>query len=182
MNKIDSNKVILVDENDFKIGLMDKLEAHEKGLLHRAFSVFVFNSQNELLLQRRAFGKYHSEGLWTNTCCSHPIDGETIIEAGHRRLQEEMGFDCELTESFRFIYQAKLDKGLIEYELDHVLIGHSDETPHLNTDEAMSFKWMSMENIKKEIELHPRLYTEWFKIILEDHYETLLALQYNESL
>ena len=181
MNNIDSNKVILVDENDLKIGLMDKLEAHEKGLLHRAFSVFVFNSQNELLLQRRAFGKYHSEGLWTNTCCSHPIDGETLIEAGHRRLQEEMGFDCELIESFSFIYRAILGKGLTEYELDHVLIGHSDETPHLNTDEAMSFKWMSIENIKKEIELHPRLYTEWFKIILEDHYETLLALQYNES-
>ena len=181
MNNIDSNKVILVDENDLKIGLMDKLEAHEKGLLHRAFSVFVFNSQNELLLQRRAFGKYHSEGLWTNTCCSHPVDGETLIEAGHRRLQEEMGFDCELTETFSFIYRATLDKGLTEYELDHVLIGHSDETPHLNTDEAMSFKWMSIENIKKEIELHPLLYTEWFKIILEDHYETLLALQYNES-
>jgi isopentenyl-diphosphate delta-isomerase len=92
-----------------------------------------------------------------------------------------MGFDCELTETFSFIYRATLDKGLTEYELDHVLIGHSDETPHLNTDEAMSFKWMSIENIKKEIELHPLLYTEWFKIILEDHYETLLALQYNES-
>ncbi len=182
MIKTDSNKVILVDEKDFKIGLMDKLEAHEKGLLHRAFSVFVFNSQNELLLQRRAFGKYHSEGLWTNTCCSHPIDGETLIEAGQRRLMEEMGIDCELTESFSFTYRALLDKGLTEYELDHVLIGHSDETPHLNTNEVMSFKWLSLEKIKKEIELHPKLYTEWFKIILEDYYETLLAIHFNESL
>ena len=182
MIKTDSNKVILVDEKDFKIGLMDKLEAHEKGLLHRAFSVFVFNSQNELLLQRRAFGKYHSEGLWTNTCCSHPIDGETLIEAGQRRLMEEMGIDCELTESFSFTYRALLDNGLTEYELDHVLIGHSDETPHLNTNEVMSFKWLSLEKIKKEIELHPKLYTEWFKIILEDYYETLLAIHFNESL
>ena len=182
MIKTDSNKVILVDEKDFKIGLMDKLEAHEKGLLHRAFSVFVFNSQNELLLQRRAFGKYHSEGLWTNTCCSHPIDGETLIEAGQRRLMEEMGIDCELTESFSFTYRALLDKGLTEYELDHVLIGHSDETPHLNTNEVMSFKWLSLEKIKKEIELQPKLYTEWFKIILEDYYETLLAIHFNESL
>ncbi len=161
---------------------MEKLEAHTKGLLHRAFSVFVFNSKNELMLQRRAFGKYHSEGLWTNTCCSHPMDGETIIEAGHRRLIEEMGFDCELNEMFKFIYRANLDNGLIEHELDHVITGLSDKTPHINTNEVMSFKWMTLENIKNEIKLHPNDYTVWFKIIIEEHYETLLSPQYNESI
>ena len=143
--------VILVDENDHEVGLMEKMEAHRKGLLHRAFSVLVFNDNGELLLQRRAFGKYHSEGLWTNTCCSHPYPGESILEAGKRRLFEEMGFSCELTHEFSFLYKADLENGLIEHELDHVLIGFSDETPHLNLEEVSAFKWMSVDNIKSDI-------------------------------
>jgi isopentenyl-diphosphate delta-isomerase len=176
------HQVILVDEQDREIGLMEKHEAHRKGALHRAFSVFIFNSQGELLLQRRAFGKYHSEGLWTNTCCSHPNPEEDIIAAGNRRLHEEMGLTCELRASFSFIYKAELDNGFTEFELDHVLIGHSDETPHLNTNEAMSFKWMKLDELKRSADEHPAMYTEWFKIILNEHLSKLSLALTHESL
>ncbi len=182
MENSTTEHVILVNEYDEELGVMEKHEAHRQGLLHRAFSAFVFNNNGELLLQRRAFGKYHSEGLWTNTCCSHPNYGESILDAGKRRLKEEMGFETTLTPGFKFVYKAELDNGFTEYELDHVLIGISDETPHLNTSEAMSFRWMNLSEVKKEVDKHPGQFTAWFKIILEDHYEKLLSSVTHESL
>src|SRR5574343_178726 len=146
-------EVILVNEKDEILGTMEKLEAHEKGVLHRAFSIFVFNSNNELLIHQRAFGKYHSEGLWTNTCCSHPAPGETVLEAAHRRLQEEMGFDCEMYNAFHFLYHAKLDNDLIEHELDHVVIGYSNQNPTLNPEEARDFKWIEIRSEEHTSEL-----------------------------
>jgi isopentenyl-diphosphate delta-isomerase len=160
--------VVLVDELDNELGLMEKMEAHEKGALHRAFSVFTFNSKGELLLQRRALSKYHSAGLWTNTCCSHPRESESTIDAAHRRLQEEMGFDCELTKAFDFIYKKKMDKGLIEHELDHVFIGRYDGQPNINRDEVDEYKNMPIDELVKDIEEFPNKYTEWFKICLEE--------------
>ncbi|MCK5400898.1 MAG: isopentenyl-diphosphate Delta-isomerase, partial [Flavobacteriaceae bacterium] len=141
-------KVILVNEKDEQIGLMPKLEAHEKAVLHRAFSVFVFNDNNELMLQQRAVDKYHSPGLWTNTCCSHQRNGENNIEAGKRRLQEEMGFEIDLQESISFIYKAPFDNGLTEHEYDHVLIGKYNQEPKINKSEVASWKWMSLNDIK----------------------------------
>lgn len=174
--------VILVDELDNDLGQMEKLEAHEKGLLHRAISVFIFNSKGELLLQRRAFGKYHSEGLWTNTCCSHPIPGESTIDAGVRRLNEEMGMNCELSHAFSFIYKAAFENGLTEYEFDHVLVGFSDDTPHLNPNEAISFQWMSLSQLKDEINNKPHHFTEWFKILILEHMNKLHSFVKHESL
>lgn len=182
MNSNPYTEVILVDNNDQEIGRMEKLEAHQKGLLHRAFSVLVFNDQQELLLQQRAYGKYHSEGLWTNTCCSHPAPGETILEAAHRRLKEEMGFDCFLEEAFHFIYRADLDNKLVENELDHVVIGFSNEVPVVNTDEALSFKWMNIETVQQEIKNKPELYTHWFKLIFTTYFEQLTSFLNYESL
>lgn len=170
MNK---EMVILVDENDNKVGLMEKIEAHEKALLHRAFSVFIFNPKGELMLQQRALHKYHSPGLWTNTCCSHQRDGESNIEAGKRRLMEEMGFVVDLTESASFIYKAPFDNGLTEHEFDHVLVGYSNEVPQINTDEVADWKWMAMADVKVDMALNPGQYTEWFKIIFEKFYATL---------
>jgi isopentenyl-diphosphate Delta-isomerase len=163
-------QVILVNEKDEKIGLMPKMEAHEKAVLHRAFSVFVFNDKNELLLQQRAAHKYHSPLLWTNTCCSHQRDGEGNIEAGKRRLEEEMGFVCELKEVTWFIYKAPFDNGLTEHELDHILIGYYNENPILNREEVDSFKWMTIEAVKNDMQKHPEIYTEWFKIIFDKYY------------
>jgi len=165
--------VILVNEQDEQIGLMPKLEAHQKALLHRAFSVFIFNDKNELMLQQRALDKYHSPGLWTNTCCSHQRDGETNIEAGKRRLQEEMGFVVDLQESISFMYKAPFDNGLTEHEYDHVLLGKYNNKPVINTSEAVSWKWMLIEEVKDDIAIHPELYTEWFKVIFDKFYEHL---------
>lgn len=165
--------VVLVDENDEQVGLMPKMEAHEKALLHRAFSVFTFNKKGELLLQQRAAHKYHSPLLWTNTCCSHQREGENNIEAGKRRLQEEMGFSTELKEVFSFIYKAPFDNGLTEHELDHVMIGYFDGEPNINKDEVESYKWMLLEDVKKDIENNPDIYTAWFKIIFKESYNKL---------
>lgn len=167
-------KVILVSKNDDQLGLMGKMEAHEKGVLHRAFSVFVFNNKGELLLQQRALEKYHSPGLWTNTCCSHQRDGESNIDAGKRRLQEEMGFSCALEEVFWFVYKASFENGLTEHELDHVMVGYYQEDPEINKEEVASFKWMTLDNIKADILDHPELYTEWFKIIFNEYYQRLV--------
>lgn len=164
-------QVILVNENDEQIGLMPKQEAHEKAILHRAFSVFVFNDKNELMLQQRAFGKYHSPGLWTNTCCSHQRDGERNIEAGKRRLFEEMGFTIELKETTSFIYKAPFDNGLTEYEYDHILLGKFNKTPKINLDEVATWKWMKLEDVKKDININPSEYTAWFKIIFDKFYK-----------
>ncbi|MGV0994509.1 isopentenyl-diphosphate Delta-isomerase [Empedobacter falsenii] len=161
--------VVLVDQDDQKLGLMEKQQAHVAGLLHRAFSVFVFNSKGELMIQQRAASKYHSPTLWTNTCCSHPRDNETYKQAAHRRLEEEMGFDCELEYKFNFIYKAHLENDLIEHELDHVFIGTFDNEPKLNPDEVMAYRWVELDDLKKDMEKNPQNYTAWFKIIFE-HY------------
>lgn len=165
--------VILVNENDEPIGTMPKLEAHEKAVLHRAFSIFVFNDNNELMLQQRASNKYHSPNLWTNTCCSHQRLGESNIEAGMRRLREEMGFVTDLKNTISFIYKAPFDNGLTEHEFDHVLVGIYNKAPKINTKEVLNWKWMSLENVKHDLQLHPELYTEWFKIIFDKFYQHL---------
>lgn len=160
-------QVILVNEHDTPIGLMGKLEAHQKALLHRAFSVFILNDKGEIMLQQRAASKYHSPNLWTNTCCSHPRQGETTIEAGKRRLQEEMGFVTELTDILSFIYKAPFDNGLTEHELDHILIGYYNTSPTINPEEVADWRWELPEKIKEDIAKHPHRYTEWFKIIFD---------------
>ena len=165
--------VILVNEKDEQIGLMPKLEAHQKAVLHRAFSVFVLNSKNEIMLQQRAHQKYHSPLLWTNTCCSHQREGESNIQAGSRRLFEEMGFITELKELFHFIYKAPFDNGLTEHELDHVMIGYYNEAPLINPEEVENWKWMKIEDVKTDMELQPALYTVWFKIIFDEFYHFL---------
>ena len=157
------NKIILVDKNDKEIGTEFKIKAHKEGKLHRAFSIFIFNSQKNFLLQKRSSKKYHSGGLWTNTCCSHPSPGETILSAAHRRLKEEMGFDCDLTKIFSFIYRTKLDKGLIEHELDHVLSGNFNGKPNINIEEAEDFKWISIEFLARDIKQNPNSYSFWLK-------------------
>ena len=155
--------VVLVDRNDKPMGLMPKLEAHEKGVLHRAFSVFILNRKGQLMLQRRALDKYHSPGLWTNTCCSHPRERESNIEAGVRRLKEEMGFTTPLKPMFSFIYKS-------EHEFDHVLLGYYDKPPFINAIEVSEWKWMSLEKIILEIKNKPEDFTVWFKIIFERFY------------
>lgn len=161
-------QVILVDEQDQPIGLMEKQAAHIGPHLHRAFSVFIFNSKGELLMQQRALSKYHSPGLWTNTCCSHPRACETLEEATSRRLMEEMGMTCPMHEVYTFIYKAPVGQGLTEHEFDHVFIGQSDDIPNINTDEVASWKYMRLDDLKKDLELYPELYTEWFKITFEE--------------
>ena len=163
-------KVILVNEKDEQIGLMEKIEAHEKALLHRAFSVFVFNDKNELMIQQRALSKYHSPGLWTNTCCSHQREGETNVDAGKRRLQEEMGFTTDLKDTISFIYKAPFDNGLTEHEFDHILVGNFEGEPALNPEEVAEWKWMSLEAIEADMKENPSIYTEWFKIIFDKYY------------
>ena len=163
--------VILVNENDEQIGLMEKIEAHEKALLHRAFSVFILNDKGELMLQQRALHKYHSPSLWTNTCCSHQRDGESNIAAGKRRLQEEMGFVTELAEAVSFIYKAPFDNGLTEHEYDHVMIGTYNDEPVINPEEVASWKWMEVQAVKDDIAENPNEYTAWFKIIFDKFYK-----------
>jgi isopentenyl-diphosphate Delta-isomerase len=166
-------QVILVNELDEPMGLMNKMEAHEKAILHRAFSVFVLNEKNEVMLQQRARHKYHSPLLWTNTCCSHQRAGETNIEAGTRRLYEEMGFKTDLKELFHFIYKAPFDNGLTEHELDHVMIGYYANDPIINADEVEQWKWMKIEEIKEDMIANPADYTVWFKIIFDEFYHYL---------
>ena len=165
--------VILVNESDEPQGTMEKIEAHEKALLHRAFSVFVFNDNKELMLQQRALHKYHSPGLWTNTCCSHQRMGEDSLSAGVRRLREEMGFETQLEFKGSFIYKAPFDNGLTEHELDHILIGHYNGTPQINPEEVASWRWISMDDLKTDINTHPELYTVWFKIIFHKYCELI---------
>lgn len=173
-------KVILVDENDQPIGMMGKMEAHQKGLLHRAFSVFIMNEKGEMMLQQRALHKYHSPGLWSNTCCSHQRAGESNIEAGKRRLKEEMGFCVELSTVISFIYKAHFDNGLTEHEYDYILLGFYEGTPKINKEEVAQWKWECPHKIKEDIALHPQKYTEWFKIIFEKFYGYLMDT-YHES-
>jgi isopentenyl-diphosphate delta-isomerase len=170
-------KVILVDSEDKPIGTLPKMEAHEKGVLHRAFSVFILNQKGELMLQQRAHHKYHSPGLWTNTCCSHQREGEQNIEAGMRRLDEEMGFSVTLEELFSFIYKAPFDNGLTEHELDHVMLGHYEDVPQINTEEVAEWKWMSLIDIEADIAINPDEYTVWFKIIFERFFNHIKAIK-----
>jgi isopentenyl-diphosphate Delta-isomerase len=173
MDKSMTENVILVDKLDNPVGEMEKMEAHEKAILHRAFSVFVFNDNDELMLQQRAFTKYHSPGLWTNTCCSHPRPGEDTEAAAHRRLIEEMGFDCEVEKIFDFIYKAGLDKGLTEHEFDHVFVGRYNQPPVINTQEAESWKWMKMDAIAEDMKSNPESYTVWFRIAFDRVFDYL---------
>ena len=158
-------EVILVDNNDVQTGTMEKMEAHKKGELHRAYSIFIFDSKKELLLQKRAFHKYHSGELWTNTCCSHPEPEENIIASAHKRLHEEMGFDCNFEHVFNIIYKAELNNELIEHELDHVFIGYYDGNPTINKEEVSEWKFMPKDEIQQSLKQNPELYTAWFKII-----------------
>ena len=160
--------VILVNNNDKKVGIMEKQQAHVKGLLHRAFSVFIFNDQNQLLLQRRAVTKYHSGGLWTNTCCSHPRQNEKTINAAKRRLIEEMGISCVLVKQVDFIYKAKLDNNLYEHEFDHVFFGFSNNIPKINPVEVEEYAYKNLKVIGKEIKSSPEIFTEWFKICFRE--------------
>jgi len=172
--------VVLVDTKDREKGVMDKLEAHQKGLLHRAFSVLIFNSSNQFLIQRRADNKYHSAGLWSNTCCSHPMPRETISEASRRRLKEEMGLTVDtLKESYSIIYKVDFENGLVEHELDHIIIGFTDAVPVLNKKEASDWKYISYTDLKKDISEHSDAYTFWFRMIFEKAYR--LAMKANET-
>jgi len=157
-------QVILVDEMDRPVGMADKMQAHEKGWLHRAFSVFIFNSKGEMLLQQRALNKYHSGGLWTNTCCSHPNPGEETIAAAKRRLREEMGFEVPVEKVFDFIYKTEFDNGLTEHELDHVLAGEYDNPVEFNKKEVMDFCYMDLREIRNSLQTHPGKYTAWFHL------------------
>lgn len=160
-------QVILVDTEDTAIGVMEKLAAHQEGLLHRAFSVFIFNSNGELLMQQRALEKYHSAGEWTNTCCSHPRPNELTLVAAKRRLREEMGMDCELTYGFKFLYKAAFTNDLIEHEFDHVFFGESDETPIINSEEVASFKYVKLAELHQDIIENPNDYTVWLKLCFD---------------
>lgn len=162
--------VILVDREDNAIGSMEKLEAHRKGLLHRAFSVLLFDDEGKLLLQKRSGNKYHSSGLWTNTCCSHPLPGEGLEQATTRRLKEEMGIIVQPTFAFSFIYKAQLDQELTEHELDHVFIGTYNGPPAINKKEVEDWKYVGLKWLREDIEKHPDAYTVWFKLII-DHPE-----------
>jgi isopentenyl-diphosphate delta-isomerase len=164
--------VVLVDAQDLEIGTSDKLTAHRTGSLHRAFSIFVFDRADRLLMQRRAGGKYHSGGLWSNTCCSHPNPGETPLAAGHRRLREEMGFDCELAGGYSFVYRAELDGGLVEHELDHVLIGRFDGRPDPDPNEVEAWSWAHVADIRHAMSQRPDAYTVWFRLAMEKLHKT----------
>lgn len=158
-------QVIQVDENDNVIGFKPKQEAHQTGVLHRAVSILVFNSNGDWLLQRRALSKYHSGGLWSNTCCSHPYPNEEVDAAASRRLVEEMGLFCNLRKMLTFTYKAELDNNLIEHEFDHVFYGYTEDPPQVNPEEVQDWKWISGETLKKELLLYPERYTAWFKIL-----------------
>ncbi len=170
-------QVILVDEEDNQTGMLEKMEAHRQGLLHRAFSIFICNQNGEMLLQKRAISKYHSGGLWTNACCSHPFLNEDTGKAAHRRLKEELGFDCELEEIFDFIYEAPLDHGLTEHEFDHVFIGHYELLPEWNTEEVSACEYFSVEEIQSWLQTMPEVFTAWFKIAFPLFVDYLQAKQ-----
>ena len=161
-------EVILVNEKDEQVGTMEKMEAHIKGLLHRAFSIFIFNNKGEMLLQQRAAGKYHNGGLWTNTCCSHPKPEEPVLAAAKRRLLEEMGFTTSLAPAFNFTYKATFNNGLTEHEYDHVLTGLYDGDIKMNASEVSDYCYKTIDEIEASLVTHPQKYTEWFKLALPE--------------
>ena len=173
------NRVVLVDQNNNELGTEDKLDAHKKGLLHRAFSIFIFNDNNEILLQKRSDVKYHSAGLWSNTCCSHPYNDKPLVEYANTRLIQEMGIQSNLKEFFSFIYRAKLSNGLIEFEYDHVFFGKYNSDPILNIDEASSFKWRNFKQLQLEIEENPTKFTFWLKKIVKDYSKYFINYENN---
>lgn len=160
--------VVLVDENDCAIGEMEKLEAHVKGVLHRAFSVLIFNGKGEMLIHQRAAGKYHGANLWTNACCSHPRPGKDVLESAQERLQYEMGLSCELEKRFSFLYRASVENNLIEHEFDHVFTGITDRQPQPNPEEVQDYKWISMDALREDVAAHPERYTFWFRKVMKD--------------
>lgn len=164
MNTPQEQMLVLVNEQDEPMGLMEKMEVHRKALLHRAFSVFLFNSQGQMLLQRRAFEKYHSGGLWTNTCCSHPYPDESPVQAATRRMREELGFEAAVEPAFHFIYKAALDNELTEYEFDHVMVGTYDGQVFPNKEEVVDYRYVNMADLRDSIDNQPQQYTAWFKI------------------
>jgi isopentenyl-diphosphate Delta-isomerase len=170
-------KVVLVNKKDEEIGLEEKLKAHKKALLHRAFSIFIFNFKGDMLLQKRAKEKYHCGSLWTNTCCSHPRQKEATDKAAHRRLKEEMGFDCELLEIFTFHYKAKFENGLKENEIDHVFIGFYDKNPKINKKEADDYRWVSIKTLENEIKKNPERFTPWLKIAMKEFNKLILTFR-----
>jgi isopentenyl-diphosphate delta-isomerase len=161
---METTQVILVDENDNPVGVGEKMETHKKGLLHRAFSVFIFNAKGEMLLQQRAIGKYHSSGLWTNACCSHPYPGEETLVAAQRRLKEEVGFNTPLEKVFDFVYRAEFDNGLTEHEFDHVFVGEYDGSIDFNKEEVMDVCYKNMKDVRHSLQTHPQKYTAWFHL------------------
>ena len=163
--------VILVDENDNDIGIEEKILAHQQKLLHRAFSIFLFNDSFEILLQKRAPNKYHSGNLWTNTCCSHPLQNLSLIESAEKRLIEEMGIEANLNKVFSFIYEAEFENGLYEHEFDHVLFGRFNGEPILNPDEAVDFRWITISELKDEIQNNPNKFTFWLRIMFNNYYK-----------
>ena len=164
---MENKKVILVDEQDNYLGFEEKIKAHQEGRLHRAFSIFIFNSKNELLLQKRSSNKYHTPGLWTNTCCSHPQPNRELIQEAQLRLRKEMGINCKLNEMFSFIYIAEFENGLIEHEFDHVFFGRYDEIPVPDSNEVSDWKWILLIELNNDIESYPKKYTPWLKICLD---------------
>jgi len=174
--------VVLVNERDEVVDFEEKLKAHRDGMLHRALSVFIFNSSGESLLQKRAWRKYHSGGMWSNACCSHPKPAEPIKAAAHRRLREEMGFDCDLHELFSFIYRIELDGGLIEYELDHVMVGRFDGEPKPNAEEVEDWKWVLSDELSNRMAEHPDQYTYWFSLAFDQVYKLFTSRQLSSSL
>ncbi len=169
MTNMAEELIAVVDTNDNVTEYKDKLEVHEQGLLHRAFSVFVFNSDGEMLLQKRAATKYHSPGLWTNACCSHLLPGKSMEQCAHERLSYEMGFDCELTELFTFHYKATFSNGLTENEIDHVYIGKYSGVVDHNSAEVDDYNWIKLHDILENMDDHPEKYTYWFRYILENY-------------
>ena len=164
---IEKEFVVLVDANDNDIGTMEKMEAHEKAVLHRAFSIFIFNTKGEMLIHQRAFSKYHTPGLWTNACCSHPRLGETLQQATSRRLREEMGMEADIQKIFDFVYKADVGQGLIEHEFDHVFVGTTDVLPNINREEVETYSYIKMDDLRNDINMHPEKYTVWFKIAFD---------------
>ena len=171
----------MVSKQDDELGLMEKLQAHETGVLHRAVSVFIFNKKGELLLQKRALSKYHGAKLWTNTCCTHPREAETNENCAHRRLKEEMGFDCDLEERFSFIYKAEVENGLIEHEFDHVFFGIYDGKINPNPAEVEDTTFTTVQAVVKDTENHPEKYTAWFRIILKKHINHLIGMEHRST-
>jgi isopentenyl-diphosphate delta-isomerase len=164
---VTESMLVLVDADDREIGVVEKMSAHRDGILHRAFSIFVFDRSGRLLLQRRALDKYHSGGLWSNTCCSHPQPGERLIDAAHRRLEEEMGFDCDLRGGYAFIYRADVGNGLVEHEFDHVFVGRFDGQPRPDATEVHGWAWRPIDEVRADMNARPSVYTTWFKVALE---------------